>query len=110
VSIQLEGVRALREVRGWTQGDLAAHAGVRESVVARSEAGGFIRHKPARKIAAALDVSVDTLAVVWGIDRLAAEVSGELDPGGDEFDLGGLAAIISDALDPQEGDGPRGDQ
>lgn len=53
-------IRDLREQRGWNQTQLARHAGMTQSAVARFEAGGTIPTLPVlERLARALDVDLD---------------------------------------------------
>ncbi|HEX3782900.1 MAG TPA: helix-turn-helix transcriptional regulator [Pseudonocardiaceae bacterium] len=60
-----EKVRGLREVRGWSQTELAERAGMTQSAMARFEAGGTVPTLPVlERIAAALEMrlSIDLTA------------------------------------------------
>ncbi len=81
-------IKAMREARGWTQGQLAAFAGVSRSAVSLIEAG---RREPERttysKIAAAFGVGLDDLQqassvppIVALIRTLALEYGPDADP------------------------------
>jgi putative transcriptional regulator len=60
-------LKAIREARGWSQGELAARAGVPYETVYRVERG--LHHEPrvsiAAKLARTLGVSLDVLAGVY---------------------------------------------
>lgn len=51
-------IRSQRLARGWTQSELAEHAAVHRSVVARAEAGGECRRSSLRKLALTLGVTL----------------------------------------------------
>jgi ribosome-binding protein aMBF1 (putative translation factor) len=53
-------VRAMREMQGWSQNDLARKSGMTQSAVARFEAGGTIPTLPIlKRLARALDADVE---------------------------------------------------
>lgn len=53
-------VRGMREMRGWSQSDLARVAGMTQSAVARFEAGGTVPTLPViERLASALDAEVE---------------------------------------------------
>lgn len=60
-------IRGLRKALGWKQGELAAKAGIRQTMVSRSESG-TVRMSPrtAAAIAAALGVSLEDLLAECG--------------------------------------------
>ncbi len=61
--MQILNLREQRELRGWTQKDLAHESGVSVRSIAGYETGATIRPNTARKLAEALDVEVADLVV-----------------------------------------------
>jgi transcriptional regulator with XRE-family HTH domain len=64
--LQIPRLRGWRELRGWTQKDLAEESGVSARSIAGYETGASIRPRNARKLAEALDVEVADLVVTSG--------------------------------------------
>ncbi len=52
----LTGLRRVRELRAWSQRDLAERAGVAQATIVGLEGGRVARHVTTRKLAAALGV------------------------------------------------------
>lgn len=53
-----EAIRAARHERGWSQGDVATHAGVSRPTVARIEAGQSVSTESLAKVAKTLGLAV----------------------------------------------------
>lgn len=64
ISIRAELLKARREERGWTQGELAYHAKVDQSQISKIESGSLpgVRFVTVARLAAALGTSLDELA------------------------------------------------
>lgn len=56
-------VRELRDALGWSQTELATHAGIRQATVSKVEAGGTINLATLEKLADALGVNASALIV-----------------------------------------------
>jgi transcriptional regulator with XRE-family HTH domain len=61
--VQIPRLREWRELRGWTQKDLAHESGVSARSIAGYETGASVRPRTARKLAEALDVEVAELVM-----------------------------------------------
>jgi transcriptional regulator with XRE-family HTH domain len=57
--LHAKGLRYWRRRRAWTQHELATRAGVAQVTVARAETGHAIRPAIVRRLAEALDVTID---------------------------------------------------
>lgn len=66
-------LKAARELRNWTQLELARHSAVPASVISRLESGQRtgLTLEVARRLARALGMSLDTLAATWEAEPAA---------------------------------------